>query len=89
MHQTTKSKGQMTADHYHGDDWELSDHLLAVIRGASYPPGEVLQALTACLAKTIVQAGDDEAHVTQMVDASNRLLRTHVDFHIKTGREYP
>jgi hypothetical protein len=79
----------MTAAHYNGDDWELSDHLLALIRGASYSHDEVLQALTTCLAKTIVQAGDDEAHVMQMVDASDRLLRTHVVFQIKTGRERP
>jgi hypothetical protein len=69
-HQPTKSRGQMTADHYDGDDWELSDHLLAVIHGASYSRDEVLRALTTCLTKTIVQAGDDEAHVMQMVDAS-------------------
>jgi hypothetical protein len=79
----------MSTDRYDGDDWDLLDHLLAMIHGASYARDEVLQALTACLAKTIVQAGDDEAHVMRMVDASNRLLHTSVDFQIKSGREYP
>ena len=79
----------MSTDRYDGDDWDLLDHLLAMIRGTSYSREDVLQALTACLATTIVQAGDDEAHVMQMVDASNRLLHTSVDFQIKTGREYP
>jgi hypothetical protein len=60
-----------------------------MIRGASYSLNDVLQALTTCLAKTIVQAGNDEAGCRQMVDASNRLLRTHVDIQIKIGREYP
>ena len=59
--------------------------MLAVIRGRAYPASEVLQALTACLAKTIVQASDDDAHIAQMVEVSNRLLRTTADLQTKTG----
>lgn len=38
------------------DDWRLLDELLAVIRRESWPPGEISDALTTCLAKIIVQA---------------------------------
>jgi hypothetical protein len=65
------------------DDWELLDELMAVIRRRSYPADETLNVLTTCMAKVIVMAAHDDLDIACMIEETNRVLPTVVDFQKK------
>jgi len=61
-----------------GDDWQLLDEILKVIRREYHPVDEVLEALMTCMAMTIVMADLDLDQ--PMIDYIKARLDAAVDF---------